>query len=423
MIMTRNRIIRWVTIVLQVTIYLCCDYCCNKSSNVNDGFRFGMIGFAAASSPRSYNYNPYQYDMTVPQFTPDGRLLQVEYAQLAAYEQSSPIIVVTVTNDLALICTVRHSTKQRRTTAAKNKKSTTTTMDLNVMRKNKIIQERLIVLSSDSANSNNNDVVLGLSGILSDSLVLLQEVVQNQFMKYIRWYGYDAGIQLLFTAMANIIANQCQSNSFGGGIRPYGSSFVIVNWNANGVLNLHRTDPSGAIQYVQLKNNDSENNVPIYISGGGSDGMLLQRRLMSEWYNNNKKNNDNDNDFVVQQQQPKSMDDDPTTVSIGDDSKNNDRNSNNNNDNSSILNERNTNVIDHMSHILSIIVEEYKKKQKSGIPDNDPNDNDTNTDDEVVWMEAVLLSKTRGVIKLSQKYINQLLILRQQKQQQLQQRK
>jgi len=33
---------------------------------------------SSSSSSSSANYSPYHYDMTVPQFTPDGRLLQVE---------------------------------------------------------------------------------------------------------------------------------------------------------------------------------------------------------------------------------------------------------------------------------------------------------------------------------------------------------
>jgi hypothetical protein len=39
------------------------------------------------------NYHIYNYDQTSQQFTPDGRLVQVEYASHAV-EQSSPVVVV-----------------------------------------------------------------------------------------------------------------------------------------------------------------------------------------------------------------------------------------------------------------------------------------------------------------------------------------
>ena len=34
------------------------------------------------------------YDMTTPMFTPDGRLLQVEYASVAAQQRSLPIVAL-----------------------------------------------------------------------------------------------------------------------------------------------------------------------------------------------------------------------------------------------------------------------------------------------------------------------------------------
>jgi hypothetical protein len=49
-----------------------------------------LLSLVSNSSLANQNYNAYNYDMTTPLFTPDGRLLQVEYASRAA-THSSPV--------------------------------------------------------------------------------------------------------------------------------------------------------------------------------------------------------------------------------------------------------------------------------------------------------------------------------------------
>jgi hypothetical protein len=51
---------------------------------------------AAAASLTTDGYNAYNYDLTTPMFTPDGRLLQVEYAEQASLSWSSPLIAILV---------------------------------------------------------------------------------------------------------------------------------------------------------------------------------------------------------------------------------------------------------------------------------------------------------------------------------------
>lgn len=165
-----------------------------------------------SASSSNQNYNAYNYDMTTPQFTPDGRLLQVEYASLAA-THSSPCVIWkfkmgTDNNDqVTLIMTAKSSRK---------------------------IQNRLIPLSNDDATA--TAVCCCLSGVISDSMALLSIVHQEQDNNR-RMYGSA----LTDLQIANSIAMSCQRHSFGGGLRPYGSSIVIVSWNR-----ILQTDPSGA---------------------------------------------------------------------------------------------------------------------------------------------------------------------------------
>lgn len=95
----------------------------------------------------STSYNPYQYDTTVPQFTPDGRLLQVEYAA-NAIDQSLPLIVIPSLrldaddrdNDNAMCCL------------------------LIALRTRGKVQERLVMLPSSSDTEKAPTAVLALSG-------------------------------------------------------------------------------------------------------------------------------------------------------------------------------------------------------------------------------------------------------------------
>lgn len=172
------------------------------------------------------NYNAYNYDMTTPQFTPDGRLLQVEYASRAA-THSSPCVVCKFGAHETLVMTRKSSRK---------------------------LQNRLIQLSETTA--------VCLSGVVSDSLALLAKVYELQDNNR-RLYGSKT---LTERQVASAIATACQRHSFGGGLRPYGSTIVIVSPTA-----ILQSDPSGAV--VAL---DDKWNIV------GSSNTELRRKLESE---------------------------------------------------------------------------------------------------------------------------------------------
>lgn len=155
---------------------------------------------------RAAAYNLYQYDLTVPQFTPDGRLLQVEYASAAA-DHSFPILVAPVDRDTIVLISAR----------VKNR-----------------VQERLIVLPE-------SDTVVAIAGIVSDCSALLQRV-HEESLEHRRLYGTP----LVAQQVVQVVASACQQHAFGGGLRCYGSTMVVCGCQDASIV-LLQADPSGAL--------------------------------------------------------------------------------------------------------------------------------------------------------------------------------
>ena len=278
---------------------------------------------AAASSPP---YNAYQYDMTIPQFTPDGRLLQVEYASRAP-EQSGPLVAVPVwSNDgdeenddgpsvviasIAARSPLSENDSKEEDDAADYEKNGAQVPTSKRRRKG---QSRLIplplgptIFSAPGAPSMPaRSIVVGLSGILADATSLLG-IMQSDLTQYRRMYGLGklhsvlpthsaegnsgcasatSATQATPTVVARRVARgvgrYCQRNSFGGGIRPFGASLVICGVDESGVC-ICVTEPSGAVLANQfsldalrkkssnaLKDGDEENNDIDETESGGN---------------------------------------------------------------------------------------------------------------------------------------------------------
>jgi proteasome alpha subunit len=197
-----------------------------------------------AATTANNNYNSYQYDRTVMQFNHDGRLLQVEYASAAA-DHSTPVVAASVAQDLLLICT----TTRR---PAGN-----------------IYQELLVLVPTGStigttASSEEEYVVVALTGVLADSLALLETVQEERFSQL---DSYSA------SEVARTIADQCQRHTFGGGLRPFGATLLVCGVS-NQQISLFRTDPSGAIF-------ETPSSMDSMVVGGGSVARTLKQRLSS----------------------------------------------------------------------------------------------------------------------------------------------
>ena len=214
---------------------------------------FTTITKTLCSTP-SYvkNYNAYNYDLTTPQFTPDGRLLQVEYAHLST-KLCSPLLVVPCKvklqkdgqDEMCIIMATFHK-------------------NINNIRH----QSRII---SIPINEKNTCVGIGLSGVVSDNISLLQEV-KNQVSTFTKWYGMyspfiDNGsknkdndsnpyvsIENVVHQIGHSIGTECQKCSFGGGIRPYGSSIIICGLDEKEKISISVTYPSGSVVKLKQKN-------------------------------------------------------------------------------------------------------------------------------------------------------------------------
>ena len=334
--------------------------------------------FLIAPSPvaSSSSYNAYQYDMTGPQFTPDGRLLQVEYATSAA-DHSSPLLLVKLT--------VPKDDSQQDPTMEISE-----TEDIVVMfavRSRRRVQERFVIIPASGSGSGSvyGQCVVAMSGVLPDCLSLLQ-AVQEEALQRQRRYG-SASAQLNAHDVAQCIASQCQQHAFGGGIRPYGATFVVCGLLPGAGPHGHKlaalqTDPSGAIQDLLVtttvaplsKTDDPKQREPfIHWVGGksvqrGAMRASLESRLREEW---------------------------PNIVAVGSAGEKLDRN-----------------YSSHLGRMISIIgkmlLEESIKTASSENSAAGPSqaDEDLKEGSEV---EVVIISSVRGIYKLMQGQVNKLL--------------
>ena len=300
--------------------------------------RYGN-GVEAASASRS-NYNPYQYDLTVPQFTPDGRLLQVEYAQKASTDHSIPIVAAIIHHDKA---------------DSKSPLPESITVLVAGRRQAESQQSRLILLPSFSSivssidqdtpsgeNGPYNCIVIAISGVLADALSILQSIQAFRIQEY-RTMGSGDTDRRATRRIATQIASQCQSRTLAGGRRPLGATFWITtphNDATNGAV-VHQTDPSGALHDVAL--HGPYNSVAVL--GGGDAGTKIQRRLQKEWVHQD------------------SSEDQSAKQRIG--------------------------------RLLHIVMEEYQNA------DDDHGTRDKSDDSTLNRLEVVIMSSKRGAIKLT----------------------
>ncbi len=211
-----------------------------------------LVSFINPFSFAASQYNGYQYDMTGAQFTPDGRLLQVEYASAAA-DHSSPVMVQPIDTDLCLVCTTHRAG---------------------------VYTERLVLIPTGSLTTKQPPIVVALSGILADNMALL-EIVQEKRWEQMQLYERP----LSASEVAQTIADECQKKAFGGGIRPFGATLLVC-----GIDKVYQTDPSGGIletSYETLLRQEDKSQKAVVVGGAANSARSLKRQLASILTNDN----------------------------------------------------------------------------------------------------------------------------------------
>ena len=189
----------------------------------------------SSSSAGRSNYNVYNYDQTTPQFTPDGRLLQVEYASNAA-DLSAPLVVLEFASS---------------ETDKDDEASYPCTVLITVPKQPFSPQNRIAILEKGDKKS---AYCVAMSGILSDSLALLQAG-----MKTASEHSLQFKQVLDMESFVQVLADECQSRVFAGGLRPYGSTLLLCGYDESDNSLIYQTDPSGGIlQHTPQSAGDEE---------------------------------------------------------------------------------------------------------------------------------------------------------------------
>ena len=148
------------------------------------------------------------YDRAITMFSPDGRLLQVEYAKKTVKQGSTAVGIVC--SDGVLLCTDK-----------------------------RIVDKLIVPESVEKIFQIDDHIVSTASGILSDARVLIERAqMEAQRHKL----TYDSPIDVL--SIVKDVCNLKQICTQSGGLRPFGVSLLIAGIDEDGPK-LYETDPTG----------------------------------------------------------------------------------------------------------------------------------------------------------------------------------
>ncbi|NVM18996.1 MAG: archaeal proteasome endopeptidase complex subunit alpha [Candidatus Lokiarchaeota archaeon] len=150
------------------------------------------------------------YDMAITQFSPEGRLFQVEYAIEAVRRGTTAIVC---RNNSSVVFTVEKKSSE--------------------------LQE---VIGSEKIFKVDEHIGVAIAGLTADARVLVDKArVQAQ----VNILNYDEKISVKDSTLN--ICEYLQLFTQNAGVRPFGVSFLIAGVDTNGEASLYLTDPSGAM--------------------------------------------------------------------------------------------------------------------------------------------------------------------------------
>ncbi|MBY8979524.1 MAG: archaeal proteasome endopeptidase complex subunit alpha [Candidatus Lokiarchaeota archaeon] len=150
------------------------------------------------------------YDMAITQFSPEGRLFQVEYAIEAVRRGTTSIVC---RNNNSVVFTVEKKSSE--------------------------LQE---IIGSEKIFKVDDHIGVAIAGLTADARVLVDRArVQAQ----VNILNYDEIISVKDSTLN--ICEYLQLFTQNAGVRPFGVSFLIAGVDSNGEASLYLTDPSGAM--------------------------------------------------------------------------------------------------------------------------------------------------------------------------------
>lgn len=150
------------------------------------------------------------YDMAITQFSPEGRLFQVEYAIEAVRRGTT-----------AIVC--------------RNKQSVVFAVE----KKSSELQE---VLGSEKIFKIDNHIGVAIAGLTADARVLVDRA---RLQAQVNLLNYDETISVKDSTLN--ICEYLQLFTQNAGVRPFGVSLLIAGIDSDGKASLYLTDPSGAM--------------------------------------------------------------------------------------------------------------------------------------------------------------------------------
>ena len=183
------------------------------------------------------------YDRAITMFSPDGRLLQVEYAKKTVRQGSLAI---------GIVCT-----------------------DGVLLAADKRIMDTLIVTESvEKIWQVDNHIIASASGIISDARVLIDRA---QLKAQQHRVTYDAEIDMI-----TIVRDMCdlmQMTTQSGGLRPFGVSILVAGIDGK-TPKLFETDPTGIyFQYKATAIGEGETEVEEILKKEYRDDITLEEGL------------------------------------------------------------------------------------------------------------------------------------------------
>lgn len=183
------------------------------------------------------------YDRAITMFSPDGRLLQVEYAKKTV-KQGSIAIGIACADGVLLVADKR-------------------------------IMDTLIVPDSvEKIWQIDDHIGAAASGIISDARVLVDRAQMKAQQHKIT---YDSDIDLI--SVVKDVCDLMQLTTQSGGLRPFGVSLLIAGVD-NGAPKLFETDPTGIyFQYKATAIGEGEAQIEEILKGEYKDDITIDEAL------------------------------------------------------------------------------------------------------------------------------------------------